>query len=284
MRIALITDIHSNLPALEAVLKDIKRHAPDRIISLGDQVNLGPSPRETLALLRAENVTCLHGNHERYILSAMDGDPAYDGANFASLRWNASLLTREEITLPKSLELEGVIFTHALPEDDRFPMFDEDKALPMLRSMTFDRPTHIFCGHGHNPTHLQVGNLTMDSIGSTGCMDDCIPGAASYSILTVERGQTFLRPYYAAYDPSPLLRLFLSGGMAQACPIMAHIVYLQMTTNRNHIMDFVGRALALSRERGEAAVSLRTWQDTDAAFPWPDGMTSQAFWKRAAQA
>ena len=85
--IALIADIHANLLAAEAVLSDIhKKHRPDRIISLGDQVNLGPAPRDTLRLLRSENVTCLHGNHEGYILSAMNNDPKYAGANFASLR------------------------------------------------------------------------------------------------------------------------------------------------------------------------------------------------------
>ena len=56
--IALIADIHANLLAAEAVLSDIhKKHRPDRIISLGDQVNLGPAPRDTLRLLRSENVT-----------------------------------------------------------------------------------------------------------------------------------------------------------------------------------------------------------------------------------
>ena len=89
--IALIADIHANLLAAEAVLSDIhKKHRPDRIISLGDQVNLGPAPRDTLRLLRSENVTCLHGNHEGYILSAMNNDPKYAGANFASLRFKAS--------------------------------------------------------------------------------------------------------------------------------------------------------------------------------------------------
>ena len=108
MRIALVADIHSNIAALEAVMKDIKKHSPDRIISLGDQVNLGPCPRETMDLLKAEGVTCLHGNHERYILAAMDNHPGYAGANFNGLRFNASLLTREEITLEKTLEIDGI--------------------------------------------------------------------------------------------------------------------------------------------------------------------------------
>ena len=59
--IALVADLHSNILSLEAILKDIhKKHKPDRIISLGDQINLGPAPRETLDMLRQENVVCLH--------------------------------------------------------------------------------------------------------------------------------------------------------------------------------------------------------------------------------
>lgn len=281
MRIALITDIHSNILALEAVMKSVEKHSPDRILSLGDQVNLGPCPRETLALLKAQNVTCLHGNHERYILSAMAGDPGYAGANFASLRFNASQLTREEITFPKTLELEGAVFTHAMPEDDRFPVFDESKALPLLRGMTFERPTHIFCGHGHNPTHIQLGNVTIDSIGSVGCMDDGVPGTAPYAILTIQNGQTFLRPYFTAYDPRPMRRLFVSSGMADFCPVMARLICMQMERNVDFLVGFVRGALTLSQARCERVISEKTWQDADAAFDWPDGDTTGAFWKRA---
>lgn len=279
MRIALIADVHSNILALEAVMRAAKKHHPDRILSLGDQVNLGPYPKETLSLLRAENVTCLHGNHERYILSAMAGDPGYDGANFDSLRYNASLLTAEKITFPKVLELEGVTFTHALPEDDRFPVFDPERALPLLREKNFERPTHIVCGHGHNPTHIQVGNVTIDSIGSVGCMDDGVPGTAPYAILTIDHGETALRPYYVAYDTRPMRRMFIESGMADFCPIMAHIICLQMMRNQDFLVEFVTRAQALSRARGERNVSLKTWQDADQAFDWPDGLGTGAFWK-----
>lgn len=279
MRIALIADVHSNILALEAVLRAAKKHHPDRILSLGDQVNLGPCPKETLSLLRAENVTCLHGNHERYILSAMAGDPGYDGANFDSLRYNASRLTAEEITFPKVLELEGVTFTHAMPEDDRFPVFDPERALPLLREKNFEQPTHIVCGHGHNPTHIRVGNVTINSIGSVGCMDDGVPGTAPYAILTIDHGETALRPYYVAYDTRPMRRMFIESGMADFCPIMAHIICLQMMRNQDFLVEFVTRAQALSRARGERNVSLKTWQDADQAFDWPDGLGTGAFWK-----
>ena len=281
MKIALIADIHSNLPALESVLRDIRRHSPDRIISLGDQVNLGPCPRETLALLGEAGALCLHGNHERYILSAMAGDPGYDGANFDLVRYQKNLLTREDITFPETIELCGVTFCHAMPGDDRFPVFEYDLALPRLRQMTFPKPTHIICGHGHNPTHISLPNFTLDSIGSAGCMDDGVPGAAPYAILTIEKDHTFLRPYEAHYDVSRIKPLFKKSGMADCEPIMAHINCLQMMTNSCFLVDFVSRALAISRARGEEMISPETWQDADRAFPWPDSVGTAQFWRTA---
>lgn len=279
MRIALIADVHSNIIALESVMKEIKKHAPDMILSLGDQVNLGPCPRETMDLLHAENVVCLHGNHERYILAAMDGHPGYTGANFNGLRFNMKHLTREEITLPMTMEIEGVTFCHAMPQDDRFPVFEVDRAIPLLEQMTFDKPTHIICGHGHNPTHLSLPGFTLDSIGSVGCMDDGVPGTAPYAILTIRNGRTGIRPYYTSYDTSILPALYKKSGMAEFCPIMAHITCLQMMQNSDYLIDFVSRALTLSKERKESVISEKTWKDIDSAFPWPDGVSTAAFWK-----
>ena len=279
MRIALMADVHSNILALEAVLKAIKKHSPDMILSLGDQVNLGPCPRETLAALKAEKAVCLHGNHERYILSAMAGDPSYQAANFASPRYNASLLTPEEITFPMEFHLEGITFCHAMPGDDRFPVFDPALALPRLREMTFEKPTHIICGHGHNPSHIRSGNVTIDSIGAVGCMDDGVPGTAPYAILTLEHGQAMLRPYYVAYDTKHMKDVFRQSGMADYCPIMAHIICLQMMHNQDYLVRFVEGALAISRARGEGMISEQSWRDADAAFDWPGGTDTAAFWK-----
>ncbi len=280
MRVAFISDIHANLIALEAVLGAIKKHHPERIISLGDQVNLGPCPRETLALLRSENVTCLHGNHERYILSVMAGDPAYSGANFNSLRYNAQLLAAEDITFPKELQLTpSILCTHAMPEDDRFPMYDVEKAFPDLAARRPDQPLHVICGHGHNPTTYAFDRLTLHSIGAVGCMDDGIPGAAPYVIAQADARGLALRPYYAAYDPSAIRPMFKRSGMPDFCPIMARIACMQMTHNHDFLVDFVSRALALSRARGESQVSEATWQEADRRYPWADGLTAAAFWK-----
>lgn len=279
MHIALIADIHANLPALSAVLNDIKRkHAPDMIISLGDQVNLGPCPKETLALLSEHHVACLHGNHERYILAAMKNDPGYAGANFESLRFNATKLTPEEITFPQTLQMEGVTFCHALPGVDRFPVFDVDAAIPELRGMQSNQPMHIICGHGHNPTHLRIGNITVDSIGSVGCMDDGVPGVSPYAMLILGKDYTGICPCFAAYDPRAHRSLFIESGMKDFCPIMSHIICLQMESNQDFLLPFVALAHRLAKEKNETRISMETWRQADGLFDWPDGKKTSAFW------
>ena len=52
-----------------------------------------------------------------------------------------------------------------------------------------------------------------------------------------------------------------------------------MAHNQDYLVQFVSQAQSLSRQRGEALISESTWQDTDARFPWPDGVGTAAFWK-----
>ena len=68
MRIALISDIHGHLIALEAILADIDRESADQIIFLGDVATLGPQPREAIALLKALGCPCVMGNHDSFLL------------------------------------------------------------------------------------------------------------------------------------------------------------------------------------------------------------------------
>ena len=64
MRIALISDIHANIVALEAAIADIKERGVDRIICLGDIIDMGPRPVEVIDCLRDLDVACIQGNHD----------------------------------------------------------------------------------------------------------------------------------------------------------------------------------------------------------------------------
>jgi len=67
MKLAFISDIHANLPALEAVLQDMEQHKPDDIYCLGDLVNFAGWDNEVINLIRQKNITCIQGNHDEGI-------------------------------------------------------------------------------------------------------------------------------------------------------------------------------------------------------------------------
>src|SRR5215467_7455923 len=93
-RVAALYDIHGNLPALEAVLDDVRRAAVDRIVIGGDV--LGPMQRETLRRLSALDVPidCIHGNGERVVLARIAGGDISEGAERyrGVIQWSAERL------------------------------------------------------------------------------------------------------------------------------------------------------------------------------------------------
>ena len=123
--IALIADIHANLLAAEAVLSDIRRkHRPDRIISLGDQVNLGPAPSRhaPAASFRKRN---LSARQSRGIHPVRHEQRIRDMPAQISLRCVSMPIAPQtgRNHLSKIADrYSGVTFCHALPEDDRFPV------------------------------------------------------------------------------------------------------------------------------------------------------------------
>ena len=68
MKIAIFSDIHGNLQALESIITDIKKNNYDEVICLGDVIAMGPNPKECLDLIICNNYKMLLGNHELYYL------------------------------------------------------------------------------------------------------------------------------------------------------------------------------------------------------------------------
>ncbi len=120
---ALISDIHANLPALEAVLADIQQYKPDRIICLGDVVGYGPQPRECLALVRKTCQHVLMGNHENAVLH---GGEQFTPLARIAIDWTSQQLRDKEIlqylmSLTPKMALDGNLFVHGSVRD---PMID----------------------------------------------------------------------------------------------------------------------------------------------------------------
>jgi predicted phosphodiesterase len=120
LRVAVLSDIHGNLHALEAVLASVDRDAPDEIWCLGDLVGYGPRPNRCCALVAERADVCLIGNHDLAVLGRIDLEVfAPDAAE--SARWTAEVLEPEARAYLESLEpagrRDGAALFHASPRD-----------------------------------------------------------------------------------------------------------------------------------------------------------------------
>jgi putative phosphoesterase len=180
MRVAALYDIHGNLPALEAVLAEVRQEGIDQILVGGDVVP-GPMPRETLRLLLDLDlpVDFIHGNGEHEILRWMRGAETSTAPQqyWEMLRWNAQQLhpEYEELLaswpLTRRLTIDGVgevLFCHATPRNDSeifTRLTAEDRLRPVFQDV--DAPV-VVCGHTHMQFDRTVANIRVVNAGSVG--------------------------------------------------------------------------------------------------------------------
>ena len=180
MRVAALYDIHGNLPALESVLREIRRADVDRVVVGGDVV-VGPMSRETLRCLSDLDipVQCIYGNAEVAVLEQMAGrDPAAVPEQYRPMiRWTAEQLYPEYervlASWPKTLRLDiqglgEVLFCHGTPRDDNeifTRLTPEERLLPVFEGL--DVPV-VVCGHTHMQFDRAIGRTRVVNAGSVG--------------------------------------------------------------------------------------------------------------------
>ncbi len=184
--VAVLADIHGNLPALDAVLAEPEVTAADRVVLLGD-IALGPLPGPTLDRLAelGDRAVWVHGNCEREMLTAYDGG-VVPGPNGPDAAASAALIGRDHrdrldgLPLTVTLDVEGlgpVLFCHASPRrDDEMVLVDSppERWAEVLADVT--APT-VACGHTHMPFDRLAGRRRALNPGSVG-MPYGHPGAA----------------------------------------------------------------------------------------------------------
>ncbi len=153
MRVLVISDIHGNLAALEAVLEDAQRTAYDAVWCLGDTVGYGPEPNECIDRLRQLHATCVIGNHDWAVLGSMDIDDFNNEARRAVL-WTRKQLSAQNVAWLQNLPSQPLVFgdftlTHGSPRD---PVW-EYILYPATARANFDHFATAFClvGHTHVP-------------------------------------------------------------------------------------------------------------------------------------
>lgn len=122
MHCAVISDVHANLEALEAVIKDIKKRKIDEILFLGDAVGYGPNPNECMEVLKNNCTILLAGNHDWGTLGLTDIDYFNEYAR-AAIIWTRDVLTEKNKktlnTFPiiKNMKKENIFLVHSTPKE-----------------------------------------------------------------------------------------------------------------------------------------------------------------------
>lgn len=168
MRLALVSDIHGNLPALQAVCADLARHQVDTVINLGDSLSGPLLPQETAQFLMQQSAWVhLAGNHERQILlhperpQSPSDAYAYTQLGAAELRWIASLQ-------PSLAWSDEVLLCHGSPRSDieylcesisakGLDLASQTELQNRLKGVT---ATVVACGHSHLPRILRVAGAS----------------------------------------------------------------------------------------------------------------------------
>lgn len=207
MKIAALYDIHGNLPALNAVLEELKEVQPDRIVVGGDIVP-GPLPGQTLERLfqLGDQVRTIRGNGDREVAMTFDGQSLslrHSEQVWASIEWVAKQLTRSQrdflAQLPEQItvHIEGlgdILFCHATPRNDE-EIFTPITPKERLNSIFAGVEQQIVvCGHTHIQFERRAGKVNILNAGSVGMPFQGRPGA--YWLLISQQGYEFRRTDY----------------------------------------------------------------------------------------
>ena len=300
MRLAVLADIHGNLPALEAVLADVQQHEVDGIIVAGDIIGGGPQSVEAIRLLRLLDCWMIRGNNEGYFL-AYDAGTAPNGwrvgDQWAAMRWSYLRLGREMLdfiaSLPEQrvIALDGAVpirVVHGSPRDLSEGLFpDRDPAaLGLFERAGFfssgkgpvklawilaqiDEPV-LVCGHTHIPwTQEQDGRLVLNP-GSVGApLNGDV--RTQYALLTWQDGRWQAEQRAIPYDLDRVRTAFSESGLLSAGGAFARACLLTIETGQNVVGRFVSYTFELAAEAGYEdcdVVPDDVWERAVDTFDW----------------
>ena len=216
MKVALIGDVHANLPALEAVLDHAQQEGSDAIWNVGDLVGVGPFPDQVVKRVRKENVRSILGGYDRAVLrfkkkktkwrkempveEYLALEWAYDNLSKGSRKY-LRFLSREMRTGVKGRK---VLLTHSGPcsyKEQLSPDALKEHLSQRAREVNADV---IVCGHSHRPFAHQAGDALFVNPGSVGWSSDG-KRQACYAILAFKTDDIQVHHHRLEYDVDRLV-------------------------------------------------------------------------------
>ena len=276
-RLAILSDMHGNLPALEAVLSDLSQFKIDRVIVPGDVINWGPFSAQVVDRVAREGWAVIRGNNEFYLLdydTPRAPEAWTDRNHFSMLPWLAGQLNgrRHDIiaTWPDTLHLRfpdapPIRVVHGSPRSNREPIYPISAEADVEAMLAGVEETTVIAGHTHLAMDRCVGRWHILNPGSIGVPIDGRPGA-SYMLLEGNESGWHATIRRADFDDAPLFAEFERQNFIEECGVIAHLVLEEFKTHRLHIHPFVHWRSAC---RPDAAVDMNLLAEFKQIDPWP---------------
>lgn len=277
MRVAVLADIHGNLPALEAVLADADVQGAERFVVLGDLADRGPFPAEVLALVRERASAVVRGNTDAQLVAYQRGDaPAawYQAAQFAPVRWTCARLSRADSDFLAGLPFDYVLaagglppvrFVHASPRSVSEPTYP-DRTLRAEDALALIPEMVLGTGHIHVPWVARSAAGLAFNPGAVGQPFNGDP-RAQFALLIGEGGAWRVEHRALDYDRASLCEAFHERGLLAQDGAFARAAMASMMTGRDEIRPFLKHAAGLAGDERD----------------WHDGLLPDPIWQRAAE-
>lgn len=254
MKIAVITDVHGNLRALEAVLAHVAQQGVDQTVVAGDTVNILPQSKACWDLVRSLGCPILKGNHELYIYTydTPEADPAWLEERFQGLAWIRSQFSTADLRamqqLPLTYELPDLLVTHASPRSV-FDSVNETTPTEKLSEM-FAPAGFIVRGHNHSWLERRWQGRTLVTVASCGLP---LQGRleAQYAMLT-KKERWHYEKQFVPYDRDAALASLDAHYMEMMGPL-GYIFKRELATGKSLLLPFLFESLE-AIDRGEVSL------------------------------
>ena len=243
MRIALIGDVHANLPALEAVLAHAEQQGVEAVWNVGDFVGYGAFPDEVVQRLRRIGALSITGNYDLKVLKFRRKREKWRESKhplkFHAFQWTYANLTKKSRkylrALPQEIRLEiagkRILLTHGSPVSNKEPLTPSTPKARLCELARMARADIVICGHSHQAFAREVEGVPFDkacpeqsrrahgvwfiNTGSVGRPDDGDPRTC-YAVLDLEPRRLQVQHYRLTYDVARAVAAIRARGLPQA--------------------------------------------------------------------
>jgi predicted phosphodiesterase len=252
-QLAILSDIHGNLPALEAVRQDMAQFDVDHVIVAGDIINWGPFSVQVVERVAREGWAVIRGNNEFYLLdyntprAPAEWNDHLHMTNMNLLPWLYRQLSGRWqhviASWPDTLSLRypdapPIRVVHGSPRSHWQGIFPTSSLEEMREKLSEVEETTLIAAHTHLAMDRAVGRWHILNPGTVGVPLDGETGVARYMLL--ESNGDGWHPIFrrVAYDVAPLFQAFECLRFVETCGVIGHLIVNEFKTARLHVLPF----------------------------------------------